>query len=393
MKRYAYITGMALFMSFILALPVLAEEQEKQGDLNLTEDAKASILLERDTGDVLYEKNAHEKLPPASMTKVMTLLLIMEAIAEDKLSLDEQITISERASSMGGSQVFLAEGEQMSVDDLIKAIAIASGNDASVALAERIAGSEEAFVQLMNDKVKELTLENTNFVNSSGLPAENHYTTAYDMAMIAKELLKYEKVINYTSIYEDYLRKGEENEFWLVNTNKLVRFYPYVDGLKTGYTSEAKFCLTATAKKDDMRVVSVVMGADSAKNRNAMTMNLIDYAFNHYESEKLYDPGEKVASLRHIQSEKWNYDIKTSEQISLLHKKGEKEAGEVETAVKIKEDIQLPIHKGEQVGTMTVKKGNNLHIESPLIVEENVEIASYFTLFKRSLQNIAKYNQ
>ncbi|MFD2133215.1 D-alanyl-D-alanine carboxypeptidase family protein [Pseudogracilibacillus auburnensis] len=393
MKRYAYITGMALFMSFILALPVLAEEQEKQADLNLTEDAKASILLERDTGDVLYEKNAHEKLPPASMTKVMTLLLIMEAIAEDKLSLDEQITISERASSMGGSQVFLAEGEQMSVDDLIKAIAIASGNDASVALAERIAGSEEAFVQLMNDKVKELTLENTNFVNSSGLPAENHYTTAYDMAMIAKELLKYEKVINYTSIYEDYLRKGEENEFWLVNTNKLVRFYPYVDGLKTGYTSEAKFCLTATAKKDDMRVVSVVMGADSAKNRNAMTMNLIDYAFNHYESEKLYDPGEKVASLRHIQSEKWNYDIKTSEQISLLHKKGEKEAGEVETAVKIKEDIQLPIHKGEQVGTMTVKKGDNLQIESPLIVEENVEIASYFTLFKRSLQNIAKYNQ
>src|SRR5699024_2422266 len=153
------------------------------------------------------------------------------------------------------------------------------GNDASVALAERLAGTEEAFVEQMNEKAKQLNLENTKFQNSSGLPAEDHYSTAYDMAIIAKELLKYEDVVNYTSIYEDYLRKGEENEFWLVNTNKLVRFYPHVDGLKTGYTSEAKFCLAATAKKEDMRVVSVVMGADTAKKRNEMTMNLIDYAF------------------------------------------------------------------------------------------------------------------
>lgn len=390
MKRYIYTLGLTLFIFFQFALPIWAEESEK-ADVKLAEDAKASILLERDTGEVLYEKNAHEKLPPASMTKVMTLLLIMEAIEKDKLALDEQITVSERASSMGGSQVFLETGEQMSVDDLIKAIAIASANDASVALAERLAGSEEAFVQLMNEKAKDLQLENTHFVNSSGLPAENHYTTAYDMAVMSKELLKYEQIINYTSIYEDYLRKGKENEFWLVNTNKLVRFYPYVDGLKTGYTSEAKFCLAATAKKDDMRVVAVVMGADSAKKRNSMTMELIDYAFGHYETESLYDKGEKVATLRHIQSEKMTYPIKTTEPISVLHKKGENEDGQIGTKVNVKDDIELPIKKGEEVGKMIITKNNEKFIESSLIVEENVEKAKFFTLMKRSLKNIAKY--
>src|SRR5690625_4852853 len=388
MKRYAYMIGMALFLSLLLTKPILAEEQS---DLKLTEDAKASILLERDTGNILFKKNAHEKLPPASMTKVMTLLLIMEAIEAESLSLDEMITISERASSMGGSQVFLAEGEQMSVEDLIKAIAIASGNDASVALAERIAGTEEAFVQKMNDKVKELNLENTHFTNSSGLPAEDHYSTAYDIAFIAKELLKYEDIVNYTSIYEDYLRKGEENEFWLVNTNKLVRFYPYVDGLKTGYTNEAKFCLTATAKKDDMRVVAVVMGADTAKKRNAMTMNLIDYAFSHFEAEKIFKQGEKVDSLNDIQSEKMTYDIKTSEQISLIYKKGERESTPYRTEVDIKQNIELPIQKGEEVGTLYIKEEETTLTESPLIVEEEIVKASYFDLIKRSLQNLAQY--
>src|SRR5699024_411813 len=175
------------------------------------EGAKAALLIERDTGAILYEKNAHELLPPASMTNIMTLLLVMEAIDENKLTLDENVTVSEYASSMGGSQVFLEMGEQMSVEDLIKSIAIASANDASVALAERIAGSESAFIEQMNAKVKELGLENTHFKNASGLPATDHYTTAYDIGIIAKELLKYESIVSYTSIYEDYLRKGEEN--------------------------------------------------------------------------------------------------------------------------------------------------------------------------------------
>jgi len=383
--------GMAIFLSLLMTTPTIAEETEQKSETELTEDAKASILLERDTGEILYEKNPHEKLPPASMTKTMTMLLIMEAIEHKKLSLDETVTISERASSMGGSQVFLEEGEQMSVEDLIKSIAIASANDASVALAERIAGTEEAFVQMMNEKAEQLGLENTKFQNSSGLPAEEHYSTAYDMAIIAKELLKYEDIVHYTSIYEDYLRKGEENEFWLVNTNKLVRFYPYVDGLKTGYTSEAKFCLTATAKKDDMRVVTVVMGADTAKSRNAMTMNLVDYAFNHYESEKIFDQGEKVATLRHIQSKGLTYDVKTSEQISLLHKKGETASDSFTTEINLDEDIELPIERGEEVGTLLIKQDNDTIVQSSLVVEEDVKTASFYDLLKRSLKNIAKY--
>lgn len=390
MKRFTYVIGLAFFLSFFYVKPIFAEEQNNE--LDLAKDAKAAILLERDTGQILFEKNAHEKLPPASMTKVMTLLLIMEAIDDGRLKLDEQVTVSERASSMGGSQVFLEAGEQMSVEDLIKAIAIASANDASVALAEQIAGSEEAFVKMMNDKVKELKLENTMFQNSSGLPAKDHYSTAYDMAVIAKELLKYENVLEYTSIYEDYLRKGEENEFWLVNTNKLVRFYDYVDGLKTGYTSEAKFCLTATAEKDDMRVVTVVMGADTAKNRNAMTMNLIDYAFSHYEVEKLFGQDEKITNIRNVQTEKLSYDVKTRYPVSLLHKKGEKSSNFYETQVKINKDINVPMKKGEEVGTLIVKKDDEIVLETPLIIDEDMEKATLFTLFKRSLKNIAKYS-
>src|SRR5690625_5068886 len=206
------------------------------------------------------------------------------------------VRISERASSMGGSQIFLEAGEEMSVNDLLKGIAVASGNDASVALAERIAGSEEAFVEKMNNKVKELKLKNTHFQNTTGLPAEDHYSTSHDIAIIAKELLKYESITEYTSLYEDYLRKGEENEFWLVNTNKLVKFYPGVDGLKTGFTNEAKYCLTATAKKHDMRVIAVVMGADKPKERNAAISNMLDYAFNHFETKNLFEKGDRKST-------------------------------------------------------------------------------------------------
>src|SRR5699024_7388205 len=186
---------------------------------------------------------------------------------------------------------------------------------------ERIAGSEEAFVKMMNDKVKELQLKNTKFQNSSGLPADDHYSTAYDMAIIANELLKYESITDYTSIYEDYLRKGTDNEFWLVNTNKLVKFYPGVDGLKTGFTNEAKYCLTATAKKNNMRVITVVMGAESPKERNKMVSNMLDYAFNHYETKKLYDKGQTIAELDSLKSNKNKIDVVTSQPVSVLLKK------------------------------------------------------------------------
>ncbi len=391
MKRLAIMIGICFFLSITSLSPVMAEEEDNK---QLTEEAKAALLLERDSGKVLYEKNAHEKLPPASMTKIMTLLLIMEALESEVIALEEEITISENAASMGGSQVFLAAGEVMTVKDLIKAVAVASGNDASVALAERIAGSEKAFVKLMNDRVEQLQLENSHFENASGLPAKNHYTTAYDMGMIAKELLKYEEIVEYTSIYEDYLRKGEENEFWLVNTNKLVHFSPYVDGLKTGYTSEAKYCLTATAKKDDMRVVSVVMGAENTKVRNAMTMNLIDYAFNQYEPEKLYDKGEKVADLTLLHAKDDQYNVVTSEPISLLHEKGKKQPEQSKSEVQIDDDFDtLPIKKGEKVGTLIIKQADEIVHQSDLHVEKEINKADYMTLFKRSIAYITKYSE
>lgn len=381
------------FISFSIVFSTMfnavhAEEEEKEKP-DLAENAKSAILMERDTGKILYDKNEHEKLPPASMTKIMTLLIIMEEIDKGHLKLQEKVRVSERASSMGGSQIFLAEGEEMTVEDLVKGIAIASGNDASVAMAEKISGSEEAFVDRMNEKAKALNLKNTKFQNASGLPAEDHYSTAHDMAIISKELLKYEDITEYTSIYEDYLRKGEENEFWLVNTNKLVKFYPGVDGLKTGYTNEAKYCLTATAKKDDMRVIAVVMGSDTVKERNAVISQMLDYAFNQFTTKKLHVKGETVENLQLLKAENKSVDIVTSESISTLHPKGES-VDDVETDVVLHSDFTLPIKKGSEVGTLLVKQGEKVLTESPLIIDDDIDKASLYTLFKRSAQYLAR---
>lgn len=388
MKKYTLITILLMMLFVTPSISTYGEEKEEA--LNLAPDAKSAILIERDTGEILFDKNAHQKLSPASMTKIMTLLLVMEAIDKGNLTLNEMIRVSERASSMGGSQVFLEAGEEMSVEDLLKAIAIASGNDASVALAERLAGSEEAFVKMMNDKAKELNLENTKFQNSSGLPADDHYSTSYDIAVISKELLKYETITDYTSIYEDYLRKGEENEFWLVNTNKLVRFYSGVDGLKTGYTNEAKYCLAATAKRDDMRVIAVVMGSDTVKERNATISQMLDYAFNHFETKKLFDKGDTITSIRLLKAENKNIPIVASESVSTLYKKGES-IDDITQMVELNETFDLPLQIGDQVGTLTVKQGDEMLSETPLTVDQQVNEATYFTLFKRAMQSLAKH--
>lgn len=394
--KKSIIIGTFLF-SMIFTNPFVAygeennQESDEKEQLNLAEDAKSAILIERDTGKLLFDKNAHEQLPPASMTKVMTLLIIMEELDQENLTLDEKVRISDRAASMGGSQVFLEAGEEMTVEDLLKSIAIASGNDASVALAERISGSEEAFVNQMNEKVKELNLENTKFQNASGLPADDHYSTTYDMAIISKELLKYETITDYTSIYEDYLRKGEDNEFWLVNTNKLVRFYPGVDGLKTGYTNEAKYCLTTTAEKEDMRVVAVVMGVDTVKKRNAAISQMLDYAFNHYSTKKLFDKGDIITKMEGLKAENEQVNIITDESISVLHQKGES-LEDISTSVDINEPFEFPIKKGDQVGSLTVKNGSDVISETSLTVEDDVQPATYITLFKRSLKNLVKFH-
>lgn len=380
---------MKRFFSFSIVLTVLfsfhttAAFAKETSTAELAEKAKSAVLIERDTGTVLYEKNSSEKLPPASMTKIMTMILIMEAIDEGKIKWNDKVRTSEYAASMGGSQIFLEPGEEMTVDEMLRGIAIGSGNDASVAMAEHIAGSEEEFVEMMNKKAKELGAENTQFQNPTGLPVPEHYSTAYDMAIMAKELLKYEKITNYTGKYEDYLREDTDKKFWLVNTNRLVKFYPGVDGVKTGFTNEAKYCLTATAKKGNMRVIAVVFGADTPKDRNAQVTKMLDYAFSQYQTTPLYKRDVKVASLKVNKGDKKEVSVVTSEPISLLTKKGTS-TKDMKEDIKLQKTLQAPVQKGQELGMLIIKKDGKVLSESPLVAGDDVKEASWWDLFKRT---------
>lgn len=374
-----------LLLPFLLFLPLSAHaeaKEMKEAKVKLADEAKSAILIERDTGTVLYEKNAHEKLPPASMTKIMTMLLIMEAIDEGKLSYDEKVRASEYAASMGGSQIFLEPGEEMTVDELLRAIAIGSANDASVAMAERIAGSEKAFVEMMNEKAKQLGLKDTHFANATGLPAEDHYSSAHDMAAMARELLKYEDITKYTSKYEDYLRENTDKKFWLVNTNRLVKFYPGVDGLKTGYTGEAKYCLTATAERNGMRVIAVVFGAPTPKSRNAQITKMLDYAFAQYQTHPVYERNETVAHVNVSKGKQKSVAAVTSEPVSVLTKKGQS-TKQIEKVIKVKDDVKAPVRKGDELGVLILKQDGKEILRSPIVAKQTVAEASFWDLFKR----------
>lgn len=383
MKRLLSLSITCMLLVNFIVPSALAQEARAQ----LAEEAMSAILIERDTGTVLYEKNAHEKLPPASMTKIMTMLLMMEAIDDGRLNWDDKIRTSERAASMGGSQVFLEPGEEMTASDMLKAIAIASGNDASVAVAEHLAGSEEEFVRMMNEKAKELGLKNTQFSNSNGLPVDNHYSSAYDLAIMSKELLKYEEITKYTGIYEDYLRENTDKRFWLVNTNKLVRFYPGVDGIKTGFTREAKYCLAATAKKDGMRVIAVVMGSATSKERNRQVTEMLDYSFSQFMTHELHEKGEIVDEVRVSKGEKTRVPLELAETVSVLTKKGEQLENIIEK-VSLNESVHAPIKKGDKLGILTVEKDGKVLSNTTLVAAENVDPASWWQLFKRTVGQI-----
>lgn len=382
-------TGLLALILLVTIIPAngLAEEKEQKEGPELAKKSASAILMVADTGTVLYEKAADKKLPPASMTKIMTMLLIMESLQSKKIKLDEEVRASEHASSMGGSQIYLEEGETMTVKDLLKAVAIGSANDASVALAEHIAGSEEAFVKMMNERAKQLGLKHTHFSNATGLPADDHYSTSKDMAMMAKALLQHEKITKYTGAYEDYLREDTDDKFWLVNPNRLVKFYPGVDGLKTGYTNEAKFCLTATAKKNDMRVIAVVMGTPTTKERNSEISKMLDYAFNQYRTHKVYDKGAVLRTVHVDKGADNRLPVVTSRKVAILTKKGESPEN-VSKSFELKEDLQAPVKKGEQIGTLQLKQDDDILSEIPLIAGEAVPQASWLQLFKRSLGNL-----
>ncbi|MFB5195598.1 D-alanyl-D-alanine carboxypeptidase family protein [Neobacillus sp. KR4-4] len=387
MKRFVSLIVTIFLLTSLWSTSAFAAEEKKNADI--VNNVKSAILIERDTGKVLYEKNGNEELPPASMTKIMTMLLIMEAVDKGKLSWNEKIRASEYAASMGGSQIFLEPGEEMTTKEMLRGIAIGSGNDASVAMAERIAGSEEAFVDMMNNKVKELGLKHTFFKNTTGLPVSGHFSTANDMAIMAKELLKYEDITKFTGMYEAYLRENTDKKFWLVNTNKLVRFYPGVDGLKTGFTAEAKYCLTATAQKNGMRVIAVVFGAPTSKERNAEVTKMLNYAFNQYQTHPMYKRNQIIAKARLSKGQEKSIEAVTSEPISLLTKKGEK-TEDVKQKITINKNLQAPINKGDKIGTIQLIKDGKVFVESPLLAKGTVKEAGWWTLYKRSFGMFTK---
>ena len=349
--------------------------------------SESAILMDGKSGKVLYEKNIHEKLPMASMTKMMSMLLIMENIENGSLKYEDKVLISKNASGMGGSQVFLQAGEEYTVNDLLKCIAISSANDAVVAMAEKISGSEDAFVSLMNKRADELGLKDTHFVNPHGLDNENHYSTVYDMAIIAKELLIHEDILKYTSLYEDYLTKPDGSQIWLVNTNRLVRFYDGVDGLKTGYTPEAGYCLTATAKKNDLRLISVVMKSPSAEERSSDTSTLLSYGFNSFKSNIIYSKDDLLGKVKVEKGKLKEVAVYLKKDATEILNVSERPS---DYTFNIKVDkITAPINKGEVVGTAQIIDNNgNIIDEIEVIVKEDVKKASFLDYIKQSFRFI-----
>lgn len=370
---------LCVFSLFIPSFLVRAEDE-------LATNAKSAILVEANTGKVIFEKNMNEKVSVASLTKMMSQLIILEHIEDGSLKWDEIVKASSNAAGYGGTQIYLQPGEEMSVRDLMKGISMASANDATVALAERIAGTEEAFVKMMMEKVKELGLKNTNFVNPTGLDEDNHYSTAYDLSVIARELMKHEQIFEFSSLYEDYLRVDTPNKFWLVNTNKLVRFYEGSDGLKTGFTDAAKYCMAVTAKRDGMRLLAIVLGEEVSKVRNAETTALLDYGFNLYEVDVLKGKDEVVDKIKIDKGNVDEVDVVTQDEITILRKKNE-ESKKYTEKIEI-DNITLPLEKGSVVGRLKVMDGNQLIGEYDLVVNQDVKKKNFLQLYLDNLKDI-----
>ena len=377
MKKIVFIL-ISLF-SFIFIKNVSAVEMDIS--------AKSAILVDFNTGKVLYSKNENEPLAMASMTKVMSMLLIMEKIDDGSLKYDDIVEISTESSSMGGSQIFLNPGDKYKVIDLLKGVAMASANDAVVALAEKTYGSKEHFIEAMNKKAESLGLKNTHFVNVHGLDEEGHYSSAYDMSVMARELLKHEKILDFTRVYEEYLTKPDGSQIWLVNTNKLVRFYDGVDGLKTGFTQNAGYCLTATGKKNNLRLISVVMGEESIEKRSSDTVKLLNYGFNTFKVNLIKNKSEILGKVSVQKGKKENVDVVlVNDLIELLN------ASDKPSNYKFKilvDKITAPVKKGDVIGKVKVLNDNGILIsEVDITVNENVLKANLWDLFKRNL----KYN-
>lgn len=371
-----------IFLLIILLLPFNVFAEDK-----LIPNSSSGILIEADSGKIIFEKDKDKRVSVASMTKMVAQIIILEEIEKGHIKWNDMVTVSRNASGMGGSQIYLEEGEKISIEDLMKGISVASGNDATVAMAEVISGTEEKFVEKMNAKVKKLGLKNTHFSNCTGLDTDDHYSSSYDMAMIARELVvNHSEILRFSSIYEDYLREDTDRKFWLVNTNKLISFYNGADGLKTGHTDAAGYCLAATAKRNDLRLIAIVLGEKDSKVRNAETVSLLDYGFNNVKLKKIVSKDTIVKKIKVSKVNKDIINIKLKNNLNVIENAGINNKN-YKFNIKVNK-LNFPIKENTIVGKIEVLNKNKLVSTGDLIITDNIEKLNYFELLKENLFNI-----
>lgn len=383
-RKISKYISLLLIVSFVV---MCFPKGVKCNDEKIEVEAKSAILMEVSSGKIVYEKNAHEKFAPASVTKIMTMLLAMESIDSGKMSLNDKITASENAKKMGGSTMLLDTGEVRTVEEILKGIAIASGNDAAVAMAEYISGTEDAFVDLMNKRAKELGMKNTNFRDCTGLPVDNHYTTAYDISIMSRELLKHPTILKYTGTYMDSISEGRKTPIELVNHNKLVRFFKGCDGLKTGYTSEAKYCISATATRNGVRMLAVIMGAPTYKIRNRDASMLLNYGFSKFENKVIVSKDQDITKVNLNKEGDKFFILKSKDDLSIVMPRGSK--NEIERRITLDEQKKR-YNQGEVVGKCEFFIDNDKLGEVEVYSDRDVRRGNFFDNLKFNFKNLFK---
>ncbi|MFW6229568.1 MAG: D-alanyl-D-alanine carboxypeptidase family protein [Halanaerobium sp.] len=376
-KFIIFTTIITIFMTFGIITPALAFDIEPE----------SAILMEAETGQVLFEKNADRVLPPASITKIMPLLIAMEKIEDGSISLDDQVSISRYAESMGGSQIYLASDTQVELEKLLKAVTIASGNDASVAIGEHIAGTYSNFIAMMNEKAEELGMDSTNFTNSTGLPDSDHYSTARDISIMARELAKYPQILEWASIWTETI-DIPGRQAMLVNTNSLINKYPSLDGLKTGHTQEAGFCLASTAKKGDVRLIAVVLKGDTLNEREEETTRMLDYGFNAFSKRKIAAAGDEIQNIPVEESADRVTVGEVSEDLNVMVQKGKEK--EISQEVEVNDSLTAPIEAGSVLGKLTVYRDEETVSSVDIVAPEEIERANIFVRLWRNAIGFAQ---
>ena len=368
---------------------VNAKVEPSQKETGLKVDAKAAVLMDATRGEVLFAQNAHKRLPPASVTKVMTMLLILEACESGKINLSDTVTISERAAAMGGSQMYMEPGEQHTVEELLMGVAMASANDGAVALAEHLAGSVEMFVERMNKRAAELDMKDTNFVNTNGLPVSNHYTSAYDIAIMSKALIRFPETQKWFTKWQATIKvglPGKEKDFGLTNTNRLIKIYSGAIGIKTGFTQDAGYCLSGAAERNGTRLIGVILGASTSKVRFAEISKMFDYGFSNFESVKVAKKGQVQKALKLEKGTPSKIDVVMEDDVAVLVKKGKKNS--IKTKVEMKGYVPLPLEKGQQLGELVVYQDGVEKERFPIVAAESAKKASIKDLYIQMMKKI-----